>query len=170
MHMQDIETDAADTRVRRAERRDGARLIEMVRALARHHGDEATLTPKALERDLFAPGACASALVAERGGEVVGYAVLAVFTHLHWGRRLMEIHHLFVEEAARGAGIGRHLVAAAVAEARRQECGQLLVSTHPDNGVARQIYGAMGFTEHPSTGCRFKLDLPATGALPAGWI
>lgn len=170
MHMQDLNSAASTTRIRRAQRRDTPRLIEMVRALAKHHGDEATTTPKALERDLFGAGACAEALVADRDGRLVGYAILGAFPHLQWGRRLMEIHHLFVEEDARGAGIGRHLVAAAVAEARRQDCGQLVVSTHRDNALAQQIYTAMGFAELSTGSPRFGLDLPSSGALPAGWV
>jgi GNAT superfamily N-acetyltransferase len=148
--MQNLETRVYPVRIRRAERGDAPALLRMVTALAAHHGDIATLTPHALERDLFGASACASALLALSGADAVGYAVLSSSPRLHSGHRVMEVHHLFVDSAHRGSGIGRRLMAAAVVEARRQDCGVLEVGTH--------------------AGPRFALSLPAAGALPEGWI
>ena len=170
MQMTNIEAGAPVSRIRKAERRDTPRLLEMIAALADHHGDSASPTAHSLERDLFGPNACSQALLAERDGAVVGYALLSCFPHLQWGRRVMDLNHLFVEPEQRGSGVGRFLVAAAVAEARRQECGQMGVSTHPDNEKAQGLYLSLGFSERPAGGKRFRLELPANGALPEGWL
>ncbi|MDV7142942.1 GNAT family N-acetyltransferase [Tropicimonas sp. TH_r6] len=168
--MTEIESGAPISRIRGATRRDAPRLLEMIAALAAHHGDRATASLRTLERDLFGPTACSQALLAERQGALAGYALLCPLPHLHFGLRIMDLHHLFVEPAYRGAGIGRHLVAATVAEARRQECGRLTVSTHADNSRAQEIYDALGFERQAPGGPRFRLELPANGALPAGWV
>ncbi len=170
MQMTEIEAGAPISRIRAATRQDAPRLLEMIAALSAHHGDHATATLRTLERDLFGPTACSRALVAERDGALVGYALLCPHPHLHFGLRIMDLHHLFVEAAHRGAGIGRHLVAATVAEARRQECGRLTVSTQADNMRAQAIYDALGFERQGAGGPRFRLDLPANGALPEGWV
>ncbi|SDI27402.1 GNAT family N-acetyltransferase [Aliiruegeria lutimaris] len=170
MQMQEISTDTLAVRVRRAERRDIQRLLEMATALAAHHGDVATTSARAIERDLFGTQACAKALVAERDGELAGYALLHSFPQMQWGLRILEINHLFVEDGQRGHGIGRLLVAACVSEARRQECGQMAVSTHPDNARATELYLSLGFQPRETGGTRFRLELPSNGALPEGWI
>lgn len=170
MHMQEIHAGAPVSHIRRAERRDAPRLIEMVAALAAHHGDSATLTPQALERDVFGPSACATLLVADRQGILAGYALLCAAPRLQFGQRVMDLGNLFVDPEQRGNGIGRHLVAACVAEARRQECGRLTVGAHPDNTVAQEIYLSLGFAPQSPSGPRFRLELPSNGALPEGWV
>ncbi len=170
--MTQIDTRDPETtlQIRPAQRSDSARLLEMVTALAAHHGDAATLSPGALDRDVFGPTACARALMAEAGNDVVGYALLCPALNLHFGLRLMDLNHLYVAPTHRGRGIARRLIAASVEEARRQGCGRLTVGTHPDNTQAQEIYRALGFDMASGPGPRFRLDLPATGALPAGWV
>lgn len=86
------------------------------------------------------------------------------------GKRVMTLHHLYVEEGLRGSGAGRLLIAATVAEARRQECGEIVVGTHPDNFRAQALYQSLGFLPRDSRNPRFQLDLPVDGALPQGWV
>lgn len=61
---------------------------------------------------------------------------------VHW--RWLYIRHLWVAEAERGAGIGRHLLATAEAEARRRSCVGIYVDTF-DPGAAR-FYEHAGFS------------------------
>ena len=170
MESHPIATDSPDVRVRRAERRDTPRLMELVAELARHHDEIATPSRHGIERDLFGPTACGQALVAEQGGRIVGYALLASMPRPQLGLRIMTLHHLYVEEELRGRGVGRHLVAAAVTEARRQECGQIDVGTHSENLKAQALYQSLGFVPRDTRGPRFRLDLPTDGALPQGWV
>lgn len=164
-----IQEDIGGTTVRPALRGDIDSLHAMVTALAAHHGDAPRASRATLERDLFGTTACARALLAERRGETAGYAMIHVFPQLQTGTRVMELGHLFVRPEHRGHGLGRRLIAAAVDEARRQQCGRLVVGTRPDNTEAQAIYRGLGFEPAAAPGPRFGLDLPA-GGLPAGWV
>ncbi|WP_158263553.1 GNAT family N-acetyltransferase [Aliiruegeria haliotis] len=161
---------AGPVTIRQAKRGDASRLIAMITSLAGHHGDAATVTPATLDRDIFDASACTTALVAHCGGSLLGYAALNLITHLHFGRRVMDLAHLFVEDLHRGHGVGRQLIAASVEEARRQRCTRLTVGTHPENETAQAVYRSLGFRDAPVGGTRFQLDLPETGALPDGWV
>lgn len=53
---------------------------------------------------------------------------------------LLYLQDLFVDPALRGRGLGRVLIAAAEAEARRQDCLRLYWLTHETNADARALY------------------------------
>lgn len=127
------------------------RLLPMVHALAAHHGDPAACTSEALERDLFGPNAFLQVLIAE-----AGYTALYPMAMLHWGVRGMEMHHLFVQPAQRGTGLGKALVQAAVDLTRAQDGHFLTLGTHPANAQARAFYAALGFQPH-HPGARMRL-------------
>ena len=116
------------------------RLVTMVNALSAHHGDPATCTRDALERDLFGPDAFVTVLMAD-----AGYTALYPTAQLHWGVRGLEMHHLFVHPDQRGTGLGKALVLAAVDHAKAQGARYLSLGTHPDNARARAFYTALGF-------------------------
>ncbi|MFV0359801.1 GNAT family N-acetyltransferase [Tropicimonas sp.] len=160
---------ASGTRIRRAVRADSEFLLRMIAALAAHHGDRSCASRAILERDIFGADACAQVLLAERAGMPVGYALFSIRPRLQQGLRLLDIHHLYVDPDHRGIGVGRHLIAAIVEQARRQYCGRVVVGTLPDNLAAQKIYRGIGFSEMPPGGPRFLLDLPG-GNLPDGWI
>lgn len=145
--------------VRLAVQKDADRLLEMVHSLARFHNDNATPTISDLERDLFGPQPWATALVAEMESAIVGYSVLCPLLQLQFATRGMDIHHLFVEPAQRGIGVGRHLIKASISEATRQGCKYVVVGTHPDNRSAQDIYVAAGFEAAAPPGPRFKIRL-----------
>jgi ribosomal protein S18 acetylase RimI-like enzyme len=50
-----------------------------------------------------------------------------------------------VAPARRGEGLGRALVAAALAEAARLGCGRVELGVYADNAVARALYESFGF-------------------------
>jgi [ribosomal protein S18]-alanine N-acetyltransferase len=50
-----------------------------------------------------------------------------------------------VDPARRGEGLGRVLVAAALAEAARLGCGRIELAVYADNAVARALYESFGF-------------------------
>ena len=147
---------AAATLIRKARKADAAALLGMVGRLARHHGDEARATLAGIERDIFGPVPWATALVAERGSALLGYAILCRVYRAQLGQRGVDLHHLFVVEEARNSGIGRRLVEAALAEAKRWGCGFLVVGTNPGNAGAQRFYETLGFGRAPQGGPRFR--------------
>ena len=88
--------------IRCAKQRDLPELREMIAELAAHHGDAAPITPEQLERDLFGRTPWITALVAEAGNRLIGYAILVPIYRAAEGARGMELHHLFVRPESRG--------------------------------------------------------------------
>jgi GNAT superfamily N-acetyltransferase len=58
--------------------------------------------------------------------------------------------YLTVDPAGWGAGIGKQLVAAAVAECRRREWTEIVTAIHRDNLPARFMYRTLGFQDFPA--------------------
>ena len=80
------------------------------------------------------------ALVAERGGELIG------LTHYLFQRSTWLINSqcylqdLYVSEAVRGSGVGRALIAAVVNAAKGAGAARVYWHTHETNAVARRLY------------------------------
>jgi GNAT superfamily N-acetyltransferase len=56
------------------------------------------------------------------------------------------LEDLFVEETARGAGLGEALVAAAIERARDRGCGRIELDVSESNRAAWALYERMGFS------------------------
>jgi ribosomal protein S18 acetylase RimI-like enzyme len=69
-------------------------------------------------------------------------AILAAAAGHSWGGTA-ELKQVWVHPTLRGRGLGRSLVQAAEAEARRRGCAQLLLSTH--SFQAPDFYRKLGF-------------------------
>ncbi len=145
--------------IRTAVWNDAPELLELIQKLTEFHGDTPQATLHQLRLDLFGSPSWATALVAPKGGRLVGYALLCRQYNAHLGTRVMELHHLFVRPEARGLGLGRALVAAASATARSAGCGVLTVGTHPDNRQAQAFYPELGFQAASVSGPRFRMSL-----------
>lgn len=151
--------DRAAMTVRPATWGDKTVLLEMIHSLAKHHGDAATLDLHALVHLLKADMPWLKLVVAERDGEVVGYAGLTGGMRLQFGQRVMDLHHLYVRHAHRGLGVGRVLIAAANDMAKDMGCARITVGTNDTNTDAKAAYIACGFTPVPMTGQRFSMDV-----------
>jgi GNAT superfamily N-acetyltransferase len=77
--------------------------------------------------------------------EALGVVALHRFSGLHDDADIALITALVVAERARGRGVGRSLVDAAIAAARRWGCTRLLVTTHVRRADAHAFYERIGF-------------------------
>ena len=79
---------------------------------------------------------------------VAGYVVLSIMQKGGPGtveKKVMRLDSICVEEAARGQGIGREMVADVRALARAFGCSELLLGVHPENDAAVAFYQKCGF-------------------------
>lgn len=148
-----------NTIVRDVAAADAPQLLTMIQALARFHEDTPQITEEALHRDVFGASPWIHVLVAEANERLLGYAALCPLMQLQNGKRGLDLHHLFVEAEARGAGIGRALITASIEKACMLSCAYVSVSTDADNSKAANVYLTCGFEERHSQGRRFRLDL-----------
>lgn len=106
-------------------------------------GDEAL---EALARTfLAAPDREGRQFVAVAGsGELLGYATVLWSWDTTLAARIAVMEDLFVDERARGEGVGRALIEAARETARRAGAVDLVWETAPDNTTAQRLYDATG--------------------------
>lgn len=87
--------------------------------------------------------------IAEQNGEPMGWAVFLIEEDplyvIAEERRTGYIAELFVEEHARGTGVGRALIAACEAHARAKGIKVFMIGVIPANTRARSVYLAAGF-------------------------
>jgi len=81
----------------------------------------------------------AALMVGEEAGEVVGYAVL------WFGTAEAELGDLAVLPEARGRGLGRWMLDAALAEAARRGARAVFLEVRESNVAARRLYERAGF-------------------------
>ena len=88
-------------------------------------------------------------LVAERGADVIGLAVLLTRTPSPFAgavpRKVIELDNLVVRTDQRGWRVGRRLLGAIVDWSRRQGATHVEVAVHAFNRDARRFYEAFGF-------------------------
>ena len=148
-----------DTEIRPLRVGEAEALCVLIAALAAHHDDVAQVRPCDVVRDCLGPRAMARVLVAERGGRLVGYAALFPVMQMQLGRRGAELHHLFVAEDLRGAGLGTALVAAARDQAREMGADYMALGASEENLRAHGFCGAQGFEAANAAGKRFRMQL-----------
>ena len=84
-------------------------------------------------------------MVAEEGGEVVGYVNANFRPQLHHLAPVGTIDELVVDEGRRGRRIGERLVEEVLEEARRRGADVVEVTTHDRRERARAFYRRCGF-------------------------
>jgi ribosomal protein S18 acetylase RimI-like enzyme len=83
-----------------------------------------------------------------REGASVGYAALTFGWSLEWGGRDAFVDEIFVEEAARGRGVGRAALRALAVEAERLGVRALHLEVETANETAQALYRSEGFAGH----------------------
>ena len=96
--------------MRGAETADLAQILPLVHGLARHHGDEPEATLDSLACDVRWGTIFLGAFV---DAQIVGYAALLPLAQIQFGKRGLDMHHMFVQPAFRGMRVGRALIDAA---------------------------------------------------------
>jgi ribosomal protein S18 acetylase RimI-like enzyme len=85
-------------------------------------------------------------LVAERDGELLGWVRVLPPTPLPSNAHIRAVQGLLVAPEARGLGLGRALLDAAVTKARAEGALRLTLRVLGGNTVARSLYEKAGFT------------------------
>lgn len=111
--------------------------VPAVHALEVQLFDPDTWSPETFWAELAAPGRWY--VLAERAGEVVGYAGLAA------SGAEADVQTVAVAPSAQGTGVGRVLLDALVAEAARRGAAAVLLEVRADNVAARTLYERTGF-------------------------
>lgn len=140
------------TQVRRGTHEDTRAIARLLTQLG-YPTDAAGVSAR-LER--FGAGGPAVVLVGTRGRHVLGLAIVHVMPVARGERDVAWLTTLVVEESARGTGVGRALVDAAVEFAHDAGCERLSTSASEEQGDAHGFFEAMGFAR---TGVRFGKSL-----------
>jgi len=85
-------------------------------------------------------------LVAERAGEVLGYAAWGQWRAFDGFRATME-HSVYVRSDRKRGGIGRRLMEALIAEARLREVHVLVACIEGGNAASIALHSRLGFRE-----------------------
>lgn len=96
----------------------------------------------------------AQLFAARCNGRIVGVLVLALYPTLT-GRKAW-IEDVVVDNAQRGAGIGRALVERAIEEASARGAATLDLTSNPSREAAHRLYLACGFEKRATTPFRLK--------------
>ena len=132
--------------IRAAEPRDTPEILRLIRELAEYEklADMAVGTTAELERSLFGPRRACEALVAERGGRAVGFALYFTTFSTFLCKPGLYLEDLFVEPAERGLGIGKALLASLARLALERGCGRLEWRVLDWNEPSIRFYESLG--------------------------
>ena len=112
--------------------------------------DAAVATDAALREQLFGAQPVAEVLLGEVDGQPAGFALFFHNFSTFLGKRGLYLEDLFVRPQFRGAGLGKHLMAALARLAVQRDCGRFEWSVLDWNTPAIAFYrsiGAVGMQE-----------------------
>lgn len=109
--------------------------------------EDSRLKQRSLEREIDSPDALV--LAAEHGGVIVGFIharlVVSKKGRAHLSRRTIYIEEIVVTGEARRRGIGRALMADAMAWARERDATAINLNVYEFNEAAHAFYESLGF-------------------------
>jgi GNAT superfamily N-acetyltransferase len=144
--------DAAESfSIRAAELRDVTAIVSLIRELAEfeHLTHLLQVTPEKLRPHLFGERAVVEALVAESGGEVVGFAVFFTNFSTFLAQPGLYLEDLYVQPRQRGRGVGEALLSRVGRIAVERDYGRFEWSVLDWNANAIRFYEKMGATVMP---------------------
>ena len=121
-------------------------MAELIRGLARYEKleHEVTMTEEKLTAHLFGERRYAETLIAEDGGQPVGFALFFHSFSTFLAQPGLYLEDLFVVPARRGAGIGRALLERLAQVAVNRGCGRLEWAVLDWNKDAIRFYERLG--------------------------
>jgi GNAT superfamily N-acetyltransferase len=132
--------------IRNATRADASLIVDLVKELALYERapDAAKASAIDIDKALFGAHPKVHALIAERKGEAVGFAVY-FFNFSTWtGKHGLYLEDLFVRESARGKGVGKALLVRLAQIARENDCARFEWSVLDWNEPAIGFYKSLG--------------------------
>ena len=144
-------TASAGFSLRAAERRDVDAIVALIRGLAEFEKLTHLLevTPETLAVHLFGPKPVVEAVVAERSGRVVAFALFFTSFSTFLAKPGLWLEDLFVEPEQRGLGIGQALLEHLARLAAARGYGRFEWSVLDWNSGAIRFYERMGATVMP---------------------
>jgi GNAT superfamily N-acetyltransferase len=144
-------TPSADFSLRAAERRDVDAIVALIRGLAEFEKLTHLLevTPDTLAVHLFGPKPVVEAIVAERSGRIVAFALFFTSFSTFLAKPGLWLEDLFVEPDQRGHGIGQALLEQLARLAAARGYGRFEWSVLDWNAGAIRFYERMGATVMP---------------------
>ncbi|KQO50176.1 GNAT family N-acetyltransferase [Sphingomonas sp. Leaf257] len=132
--------------LRPAEPADTATILGFVRELAafEREPDAVVATEPMLAEALFGVPPAAEAVIAERDGQAVGFALFFANFSTWTGRRGLYLEDLYVTPSARGGGVGKALLIHLAGIARDRGWARFEWSVLDWNTPAVEFYRAMG--------------------------
>jgi GNAT superfamily N-acetyltransferase len=136
----------SDYILRAAAPRDVPELLRLIHALAVYEKleDMAVGTPARLHASLFGPRPACEAVMAERGGRSVGFALFFTTFSTFLCKPGLYLEDLFVEPEHRGAGIGKALLRHLAGLAVERGCGRLEWRVLDWNEPSIRFYRSLG--------------------------
>ena len=127
--------------IRRANRKDCARIMELVRGLALYEKapDEVTVSLDHFEESGFGDNPVWWAFVAEQDGVIVGFALYYI-RYSTWKGQRMYLEDIYVEPYARGNGIGALLFEQLIEEAKKRKLNGMMWQVLEWNEPALNFY------------------------------
>lgn len=136
--------------IRMAAVEDAAVIGRLAAELARHQGEPVCrLDAEAVRRDGFGPNRAFDCLLAAWEGKTAGYALVLPWYEPAMAARGLYIADLYVQPDTRGRGLGKALVSAAAAEARRRGFSFVGWLSKPWNDAAHAFYRHLGAIHEP---------------------
>lgn len=137
--------------LRSAEPRDVAVIVGLIGELADFEklSHLVQITPQSLHLHLFGERPVAESLVAEVGGQVVGFALFFTNFSTFLGKPGLYLEDLYVQPAHRGSGVGSQLLAHLASLANQRGYGRFEWSVLDWNVNAIRFYERMGATLLP---------------------
>ena len=133
-------------RLRPAEPRDCADLHRLIKALAEYEklAHLVESTPEALHGALFGAQPSCEAVMAERGGRAVGFALFFTTFSTFLCRPGLYLEDVFVEPEHRGGGIGKALLQYLAGLAAKRGCGRFEWRVLDWNAPSIRFYQSLG--------------------------